>query len=252
MSTVCAEAAPCEQQEQVELDFPLPFSELPPDLQEAAIESYRNMGRCWDYDDNERLQEDLGEVLNYEFGIEPEYETFKGKDGKNHRGNPRIFWNQCNHVEFEIASFDIDEVLKHSGHKETLDREFGTCYYRPEAKELAVLLHAVEMIELGMDWEFNASYRLKPDEKHDHYDRCDWEWPDGHPYDAKNATQEYKTAAALFDRIEAALKDYYEAACSRLKKIIEDTEEYQYSDEGVRETLEANDHWEFDECGDLV
>jgi len=250
MSTVCDETAPCEEQE--EPDFPLPFSELPPDLQERAIKSFRDSDHCWDYDDSDFLQENLGESLTYEFGVKPEYDFHKGKDGKTRRGNPKIYWDQYNYVEFEVDEFNIEEVIKHARNDAATVAKHGTCYFQPKAAELAALLHAVEMIELGMGVAFNASYRIT--EGNEYSDgRVEWEWPDGgHPHTIDTASPEYQAARMLFARINETLKAYHEAARRRLKNVIEDEEAWRYSDECIRDTLEGNDHWTFDEEGRLV
>jgi len=214
----------------------MPFSELPLRLQDAAIESFRDSGKCWD-DDCELLQEDLAEILGYEFGLTVWYA-----------------WDQYNCVEFEVDNFDLDEVLKHARDDEETVKEFGTCYFKPEAKELQVLLAEVVMLELVLGVDFNAGYRLKEDRNG--YGRVEWQWerddgPKYYPTETPGSS-EYQAAKQLFNRIDEALKDYYEAACRRLRKCIEDDEEWHSSDEYIQELLEGNDCWEFDEEGDLV
>ncbi|MGA2253041.1 MAG: hypothetical protein ABSG53_00130 [Thermoguttaceae bacterium] len=243
MSTVCDETAPCEEQE--EPDFPLPFSELPPDLQERAIKSFRDSDHCWDYDDSDFLQENLGESLTYEFGVKPEYDFHKGKDGKTRRGNPKIYWDQYNYVEFEVDEFDLDEVLKHARNDEATLKQYGTCYFKPEAAELVTLLAEVVLLEAELGVEFNASYRLTEGKYSS--ERVEWEWV-GEWED----NPEHAAASMLFARIDETLKAYYEAARRRLKNVIEDEEAWHYSDECIRDTLENNDCYEFDEEGDLV
>ena len=237
-------------------DYPMPFRELPLRLQDAAIESFRNSNNCYDEQNNEFIQDNLGEVLEYEFGITPEYETYKDKDGKNHKGSPKIYWDQYNYVEFEVDDFSIDEVLKHGGDEDALDKEHGTCYFKPEARELLVLMAQVVIMEASLGVEFDADYRLKTDTRHDVYSHVTWQWdredgPKYYPIETPGSA-EYQAADKLFGRIEEALKDYYEAACSRLRKCIEDEEKWRFSDECVRETLENNDHWEFDDEGSCV
>ena len=256
MSTVCAKTARrkstrTKRGRPAAADFPMPFSELPLRLQDAAIKSFRNKGHIYDYFDADFLQENLGEVLEYEFGLEPEYESFKGKDGKNQRGNPRIFWDAYNHVEFEVEEFDIHEVLKHARNDKDTLKQFGTSYYRPEAEELAGLWATVAVLESVLGVDFHANYQLKEGKYSS--SRVEWEWPGGFPYPYKRGDNpDYDTACDLVERIDEALKDYYEAACSRLRKCIEDEEEYRYSDEGISELLEGNDHWLFDEEGSLA
>jgi len=249
MSTVSNETAPIEEQE--ELDFPLPFKDLPPDLQKRAIESFRDSDHCWHWDDNDFLQENLAEVLDYEFGLTAatRYRLVNGRRDNDYHA---IYWDQYNYVEFEVDEFNIEEVIKHARNDAATVAKHGTCYFQPKAAELAALLHAVEMIELGMGVAFNASYRIT--EGNEYSDgRVEWEWPDGgHPHTIDTASPEYQAARMLFARINETLKAYHEAARRRLKNVIEDEEAWRYSDECIRDTLEGNDHWTFDEEGRLV
>ena len=235
-------------------DYPMPFRELPLRLQDAALESFRRSG-CHYYSwDSEYIQENLAEILTYEFGVEPVYENYKNKLGNTCRGNPKIYWDQYNFVEFEVDDFDIHEVLKHGGDEEALTKEHGTCYYKPEARELAGLWATVAVLESALGMDFQASYRLKPGEYES--ERVEWQWErdDGPEYypEETPGSEDYQVAARLFERIDEALKDYYEAAYSRLRQCIEDEEEWHSSDEYLRDTLENNDCYTFDEEGDLA
>lgn len=225
-------------------DYPLPFRELPLRLQEEAIESYRNSRYCndsWDCDD---VQEQLGEVLEYEFGITPEYSTYKGKDGKEHRGNPKVYWNQYNFVEFEVDDFDLDEVLKHAD--PAIVKTEGTHSYQPSIAASKQTLDLADKAASLMGVEVEWSLRLR----HGRYSYCLAE------YAITDELWDHIDTSTTFDvfvdKLEDQLKEIYEDACHRLRRVIEDIEAEHYSDEYIRDTLENNDNFEFDEEGQLV
>jgi len=240
MSTVCEDDALCEAPS--ELDFPLPFSELPPELQEQAIESFRNSRAFCEHDDSEIFTENLVNDLEYEFGLQVQDDTYTIGNGKT-RSRPHLYWDHYHReVEFE-ADFDLEEFLKH-GDPEITKSE-GPTAYQPSIAAVRETLALAESVANVMGVEVSWSLRL----------RCG-------KYDYNLA--EYEIVSSLWDmdasedmeifrsRLDEQMAEVYQDACHRCLKIIDDEIDYRYSDEYVREELQANDCWEFDEEGDLA
>jgi len=235
MSTVCATATrrECEP----ELEHPLPFKDLPPDVQERAIAKRQNdPEHSWpEWHDVEFLTETLVNDLEFEFGLTVAT-RFRLSNGKTTNDGYELYWGTYRtEVEFQHDALDLDKFLAHG--------VAGCGHYDADIAAIRDLMHTAEVIGamFGVDIEWDCSLR---DDDH----RCtlaDW-----------NTSEEIKeeqqaTIEPLAEEIRKRLKAVYRTACYRVYKIIEAEIDYHNSDECIRELLE-NDNDLFDDEGEAV
>jgi hypothetical protein len=237
--TTLLEPLDCECEEE---EFePRPYKDLPPEIQEKAIEKWRDDRWNRGDFDTDFITEMLCDDLEYEFGIEVSTSTQKGYNGRTHE-HPDIEWDlsycQGDGVSFK-AVVDIDKVIAHGVP--------GCEYYSPHAAKLRELWQAVQMLEavsmVDIDWSFGFD-RKNGHARHDAY--AYWDSYEGVDEDAQ------KVLDTLTDTMQDVLNEIYDDACRRMRKIGYSQIEYQDSNECIAEELDANDHWQFDEEGCMV
>jgi hypothetical protein len=239
MSTVCATATRRECGD--ELEYPLPFSELPPDVQEQAIAKWQDdPDRSWpEWDDVQFLTENLVNDLDYEFGltVATRDESYIGADNQRHTiKRPELFWGTYrSEVEFQCERLDLDKFLSHG--------VAGCDHYDADIAAIRDLMHTAEVIGamFGVDIEWDCNLR---DDDH-RYTLADWNTSE------EINEEQQATIEPLAEEIRKRLAKVYRTACYRVYAFIEGEIEYHSSDEYIRELLEDSDH-EFDDEGRLV
>jgi hypothetical protein len=227
-------------------EYPLPFRELPKRLQERALESFRNSEQSndWDSTDSEDLTENLVNDLAYEFGLEVSTRVRQSHNGKTY-SEPQLYWDNYHRtVEFQADLLDLEKVLKHADPE--IFKTEGETAYQPSIAALKETLDLAEKAAniMGIAVSWTLRLRCGRDEYHLAEYSVDYSlWDDADPGEAMDA---------FVEPLEANLKDIYEDACARVLKIIDGEMDWRASDEYLRDTLENNDCFEFDEEGNLA
>lgn len=212
---------------------PTTYDKLPPEVQEKAVERWRETYSCPQWDDVDYLTELLVDDLDYEFGIRVAYRNTKYNNDKT-ASEPDMEWDT---YPFRVSfhdDLDLDAMLAH-GVK-------GCEYFHQEIMDLRVALAMIDLLDSSVYGESEVIMRLSP--QRDYYTRVEiniHERADDH------ASAYY----ALSETIEKLLEAIYEKACRRLKDILESEIDYRNSDEYIVEYLSESDH-EFDEDGKIV
>src|SRR5665648_157150 len=110
----CAtQASPTNRRKKPKVEYPCPYSKLPPEAQKAAREWWRECERA-DFD-VDGMTEMLVNDLEYEFGIDVSSSTVGGRNGKPY-SRFDIEWGfsycQGDGVSFK-ANVDIDKLIAH-------------------------------------------------------------------------------------------------------------------------------------------
>ena len=216
------------------------YSELPPEVQEKARESYRETGRNGVEDDD--LTELLAETLEYEFGIEVNTRSYKAYGGKTYQC-PDIEWDlsycQGDGVSFK-AALNIDKVVEHGVP--------GCEYFSDEAQQLGELWRAASVLEAVACLEYDLEWQFGFDPKHDCARKVAYAcW---NKYEELTA-EAIDTLDKLADAMQDVLDEIYKDACRRLEEIGYAEIEYRESDECIGELLENSPQLLFTEEGEF-
>jgi hypothetical protein len=212
------------------LDYPLPYDELPPDVQAKA----RQWWRDHDGYDDDNMTAVLVEALEYEFGIDVTEVSRKAHDGKRYN-EPAIEWESYPFRVNYKAILNIDKVCAHGVP--------GCEYFSDDAARLSQLWQAaqvLEAVEIAENYTVDWSFKIDGAARVDY--RAAWRGP----REEQDAVMDDLACA-----MEKALDAIHDAACKRLGKIFDSEEEYRSSDEYIAELLAGN-AWEFDEEGGRV
>ena len=227
--------------------YPRPFAELPKRVQELAVEKWQNdPDNSWPrWDDVDFLTESLVNDLEYEFAIKvaTRAESYIGHDNQKRTiKRPELYWGTYRHeVEFKVDSLDWEKFLTHGVE--------GCEYFDEDIARIHELAAVADIVGAAFGVSICWNCRLTTDSRLDIYDRASWDI-DG---DNRQLTiEECAAIQAIADEIDKLLGEVYDTACARLYEIIESEIDYHNSDECIREDLENNEHFEFDEEGELV
>jgi len=235
MSTVCATATrrECEP----ELEYPLPFKDLSPNVQERAIAKWQDdPNHSWpEWHDVEFLTENLVNDLDYEFGLTVA-RRYRLSNGRTSNDGYELYWGTYRHeVEFHCERLDLDKFLAH-GVK-------GCDHYDADIAAVRDLIQTATVLGamFGVDIEWDCNIR-------DDDNRCTLAYWNS----SEEINEEQQaTIEPLAEEIRKRLKVVYRTACYRVYKTIEAEIDYHNSDEYIRELLEDSDD-EFDEDGEAV
>jgi hypothetical protein len=234
MSAVCATATrrKCEP----ELEYPLPFKDLPPHVQERAIAEWQDdPEHSWpEWHDVEFLTENLVNDLDYEFGLTVAATCYRRGNGTTSNDGYALYWGTYRHeVEFYCERLDLDKFLAHG--------VAGCNHYDADIAAIRDLMQTATVLGamFGVDIAWDCTVRA------DGITRREAEW------DSSEEINEEQQAMieSLAEEIRKRLKKVYRTACARVYEIIESKIKYHNGAEYIRETLEGNDHYEFDEDG---
>ncbi len=240
MSTICATATrrECEP----ELEYPLPFKDLPPDVQKLAIAKWHDDPDHTypEWHDVQFLTENLVNDLAHEFGIEVSSQTYPARVGgrtEQRNWRPKLYWGTYRHeVEFECDALDLEKFLAHGVQ--------GCQYYDADIAAVRDLMQTATVIGamFGVDIEWDCKLREGGSST-----VAQAEWNTSEEVNAQQQAQ----IEPLAEEIRKRLAKVYRTACYRVYAIIEGEIEYHSSDECIRELLEGSDD-DFDEEGNLA